>query len=63
MGSDYEGMTPLLMNCAMKDDCEEVTKLLLAAGADPQITHREMTALQIAQSKNNSKIVAVLEAI
>lgn len=61
-GADYEGMTPLLMNCAMKDDCDEVTKLLLAAGADPNVEHRGQTALQIAQAKNNPKIIAVLEA-
>lgn len=60
-GSDYEGMTPLLMNCAMKDDCEEVTRLLLEAGADPTIKHLGTTALQIAKGKKNDKVTAVLE--
>lgn len=61
-GSDYEGMTPLLMNCSMKDDCAEVTKLLLDAGADPKITHKGRSAVEIAKSKGNEKIVAVLES-
>ena len=59
-GSDYEGMTPLLMNCAMKDDCADVTKLLLDAGADREAKHQGKTALQIAMEKQNEKIVAVL---
>ena len=61
-GSDFEGITPLLMNCSMKDDCADVTTLLLQAGADPTVTHRGKTAIQIAQEKGNEKIVAVLEA-
>ena len=60
-GSDYEGMTPLLMNCSMKDDCAEVTILLLEAGADPTVTHQGKTARQIAKDKKNGKILAVLE--
>ncbi len=61
-GSDYEGMTPLLMNCSMKDDCAAATKLLLAAGADPNAQHHGKTALQIAKEKGNTKILAELEA-
>jgi ankyrin repeat protein len=32
--SEFHGMTPLIMNATQKDDCAEVTKLLLQAGAD-----------------------------
>ena len=61
-GSEFEGMTPLLMNCSMKDDCAEVTRLLLESGADSSITHHGKTALQIAKEKSNEKVVAALEA-
>lgn len=60
-GSNYEGMTPLLMNCSMNDDCDEVTKLLIRAGADTSVKHKDKTAIEIARSKQNNKIVAVLE--
>ncbi|MEM7475045.1 MAG: ankyrin repeat domain-containing protein [Planctomycetota bacterium] len=60
-GSDFKGMTPLLMNCAMKDDCAEVTRLLLEAGCDTSVKHNGKTALEIAKEKENTKIVAVLE--
>ncbi|HEY3330177.1 MAG TPA: ankyrin repeat domain-containing protein [Capsulimonadaceae bacterium] len=33
-GSQFEGVTPLIMNATQKDDCAEVTELLIAAGAD-----------------------------
>lgn len=62
-GSTFEGMTPLLMNCSMKDDCAEVTQLLLDAGADARVTHHGKTLIQIAREKGNNKIVAVLQAI
>ncbi len=62
-GSKYEGMTPLLMNCAMNDDCAEVTKLLLDAGADLAATHSGKTAVEIAKEKKNDKIVAAIEAV
>ena len=32
--SEFFGMTPLIMNATQRDDCAEVTTLLLAAGAD-----------------------------
>lgn len=32
--SEFYGMTPLIMNATQKDDCAEVTRLLLDAGAD-----------------------------
>src|SRR5437763_241635 len=36
--SQLHGMTPLIMNATQKDDCAEVTELLLAAGADVNAT-------------------------
>ena len=33
-GSEFFGVTPLLMNALMKDDCAKLLKLLLDAGAD-----------------------------
>lgn len=32
--SNFHGFTPLIMNAAQRDDCTEVTELLIAAGAD-----------------------------
>ncbi len=32
--SSFFGVTPLIMNATQRDDCSEVTRLLLAAGAD-----------------------------
>lgn len=34
--SDFYGMTPLIMNATQKNDCAEVTELLIGAGADIQ---------------------------
>ncbi len=36
--SEFYGVTPLIMNATQKNDCSEVTKLLLAAGADIDAT-------------------------
>ena len=60
--SEFKGMTPLLMNCAMKDDCAEVTRLLIEAGADRSIAFQGKTPLEIAKEKQNEKIVAYLES-
>ena len=38
--SEFFGVTPLLMNALMKDDCAEVTKRLLDAGADTTVSFR-----------------------
>jgi ankyrin repeat protein len=60
--SDFFGVTPLLMNALMTDDCAEVTELLLAAGADLAIRFKGKTALEIAAEKKNTRIQAVLAA-
>ncbi len=60
--SDLFGVTPLLMNALQRDDCAEVTQLLLAAGADVMAVHQGRTALEIAREKGNTKIAAILEA-
>ncbi len=61
-GSKYCGVTPLLFNCLMKDDCAEATSLLLASGADASVTFDGKTPLEIAEANNTEKIVAVLKA-
>jgi ankyrin repeat protein len=58
--SDFCGVTPLLMNVLMRDDCAEVTRLLLDAGADTSVTHQGRTAAEIAKEKGNHRILAVL---
>ena len=61
--SDFFGMTPLIMNATQRDDCAEVTALLLAAGAD---IHAEdaagKTALAHALARGLTNIAAVLRA-
>ena len=59
-GSDYFGITPLLMNALMKDDCAEATKLLLDAGADTTVTFNGKTVAEIADETGNTKILEVL---
>lgn len=61
--ADYRGVTPLLMNALMRDDCGEATQLLLDAGADPAATFQGKTAEQIAEEKANQKILAVLRGV
>jgi ankyrin repeat protein len=60
--SDFCGVTPLLMNALMTDDCAEVTELLLAAGAGTTVRFKGKTALEIATEKKNTRIHAVLAA-
>ena len=60
-GSEFFGVTPLLMNALMKDDCAKVTKLLLDAGADTTVRFKDKTAKQIAEDKGNTEILKVLQ--
>ena len=54
--------TPLIHNAAQGDDCDEVTKLLMEAGADMNIKESNgKTAFQMAKEKNNLKIMSVLQ--
>ncbi len=58
--SDFFGMTPLLMNATQRDDCAAVTRLLLEAGADANITHQGQTAAEIARDQGNQQILDTL---
>jgi ankyrin repeat protein len=54
--------TPLIHNAAQGDDCDEVTKFLLEAGADMNIKESNgKTAFQMAKEKNNLRIISVLQ--
>jgi ankyrin repeat protein len=54
-------MTPLIMNATQKDDCSEVTELLINAGADiAAVDAKGMTALDHAQERGLTKIQEVL---
>lgn len=60
--SEFFGMTPLIMNATQKNDCSEVTQLLLAGGAD--ISARDAagkTARAHAQARGLTRIVEVLQ--
>ena len=58
--SEFFGITPLLMNALMTDDCADATRLLLDAGADTSATYRGKSIVEIAAEKGNAKILAVL---
>jgi ankyrin repeat protein len=58
--SEFYGVTPLLMNALMTDDCADATKLLLDAGADTSVKYQGKTVVEIAEEKGNSRILAVL---
>jgi ankyrin repeat protein len=59
--SDFHGMTPLIMNSTQKDDCSEVTELLISAGADiAAVDAKEKTALNHAVERGLKKIEEVL---
>ncbi len=60
--SEYFGITPLMMNVLMKDDCAPVTRLLLDAGADTRVTHREKTLRDWAGEKGNTNVLSVLNS-
>ena len=60
-GSDFIGFTPLMMNASQKNDCAEVTEMLLAAGADVNATDpKGRTAMDIAKEKGLERIPKVL---
>lgn len=62
-GSRCYGRTPLIHNATQKEDCSEITEMLLKAGADLNaIDEKGKTALQWAQEKKNTKIVSVLKS-
>jgi ankyrin repeat protein len=59
--SEFHGMTPLIMNATQKDDCSEVTQLLIAAGADiAAVDAKGKTALDHARERGLAKIQEVL---
>lgn len=59
--SDFYGMTPLIMNATQKDDCAEVTELLLQAGADiAAVDFQGKTALDHAHENGLHRIERVL---
>ncbi|RMF42751.1 MAG: NAD(P)H-hydrate dehydratase [Planctomycetota bacterium] len=58
--SPFRGITPLLFNALQKDDCAEVTRLLLDAGADANRVFQGRKALDIAMAENNHRIADVL---
>lgn len=59
--SDFYGMTPLIMNATQRDDCSEVTELLISAGADIAATDAHgKTALAHAKERGLVRIEEVL---
>jgi ankyrin repeat protein len=59
--SEFYGMTPLIMNATQKDDCAEVTALLLQAGADiGAVDSKGKSALDYAVESGLHRIEAVL---
>lgn len=62
--SEFYGMTPLIMNATQKDDCAEVTKLLLQAGADiGAVDSKGKTALDYADEYGLHRIASVLRDV
>jgi len=58
--SDYCGITPLGMNVSMKDDCAEVTEVLIDAGADTSVNINGKGLVEIAKKNGNARILEVL---
>lgn len=59
--SECCGMTPLIMNATQKNDCAEVTELLLGAGADPSARDAKgKTALDYATERGHQRVEQVL---
>jgi ankyrin repeat protein len=62
--SAFYGMTPLIMNASQKDNCAEVTELLIHAGADVSaIDAKGRTALDCAVEGNHHRVEAVLRSV
>ena len=62
--SEFSGMTPLIMNATQNNDCAEVTKLLLHAGADiGAVDAKGKTALDYADEYGLKRIAAVLRGV
>lgn len=60
-GSQFHGMTPLIMNATQKEDCAEVTELLISAGADlSAVDAVGKSALDYAIEYRRHRIEAVL---
>ena len=60
--SEFHGMTPLIMNATQKNDCSEVTELLILAGADvAAVDAHGKTALRHAVERGLKKIQEVLQ--
>ena len=56
---DEEGWTPL--HKAVANGYEDVVKMLMAAGADPEIAHNSgLTAIKMARQKNMALILKLL---
>jgi ankyrin repeat protein len=61
--SEFFGMTPLIMNATQKNDCAEVTELLINAGADiAGVDAKGKTALAYAREYGLTRIQEVLLA-
>jgi ankyrin repeat protein len=61
--SEFYGMTPLIMNATQKNDCAEVTELLISAGADSTaVDANGKTALAHARAHGLTRIQEVLLA-
>jgi hypothetical protein len=61
--SEFYGMTPLIMNATQKNDCAEVTELLINAGADiAAVDANGKTALAHARERGLTRIQEVLLA-
>ena len=60
--SDLFGMTPLIMNATQRNDCAEVTEMLLAAGADiAAVDAKRKTAMDHARQRGLVRILEVLQ--
>ncbi|MDA0746399.1 MAG: ankyrin repeat domain-containing protein [bacterium] len=61
--SDFLGFTPLIMNAFQRNDCAEVTELLLQAGADIQAQDAKgKTALTYAIEGEHARVLEVLHS-
>jgi ankyrin repeat protein len=61
--STYFGITPLGMNVLMPDDCAEVTRILIGAGADTEVKFHGKSLIEMAEEKGNAKIVEALRSL